>query len=543
MANESRPGRSEVLARAGIIASGHPLASAAGLRILMAGGNAIDAAVATAGVLGVAQPMMSGIGGETFLLLWHANDQRVYALNGSGIAPYAASREWFVTHGHQTMPLRGMLSPSVPGAVDAMAVALQRWGSRRFTLTDLLQPAIEYAERGVPVAPRVAFWIAGAASVLAQYPATAKIFLPHGRPAKTGELLVNPDLARSLRTIAAEGPDAFYRGSLARQIVAYCREHGGLFTEREFAEHKSEICDPLQTDYRGITVYTTPPPSQGLILLEVLNILEGFTPAQLRWGTPEAVHLMVEAKKLAFADRLAYLGDPRVIDNPITVLLSKDYAARRREAIDPRRAQSTVPAGALPEAVGDTTSFCVADTEGNLVSFITSLSSSFGCAEVVEGTGILLNNRAGRGFTLEAGHPNCIGPGKRTMHTLMPFLAVRDGRPLMVWCTPGGDGQPQWNLQVFSDIVDGGFSVQRAIEAPRWMSFPGTDPATIAAPLELRMEQGFPEATIAALRSLGHPVRPMGEMESGGGAQVIFTHDGLYIGGSDPRVDGCAIGF
>ncbi len=543
MPEMARQARSEVAARKGIVAAGHPLASAAGLRVLMGGGNAIDAGVATAGVLGVVQPMMSGLGGDTFLVLWHAADRRVYALNGSGIAPYAASREWFLAHGHPTMPLRGMLSPSVPGAVDAMATGLQRWGSKRFSFGDLLQAAIDYAEQGFPVAPKVAQWIAGDAPILSEYPSSAKIYLPKGRPPKTGEVLTNPDLARSLRTIVAEGPAVFYRGSLARRIVAYCRDHGGLFTEREFAEHQSTVGDPLQTTYRGVTVYTTPPPSQGLILLELLNILEAFSAEQLRWGTPEAIHVMVEAKKLAFADRLAHIGDPRFIDVPLAELLSKDYAARRRQAIEPRRAQSAVPAGALLEAVGDTTSFCVADAAGNLVSYITSLSTRSGCGEVVEGTGILLNNRAGRGFTLDEGHPNCLEPGKRTMHTLMPFLALRNGGPLIAWGTPGGDGQSQWDLQVFTNVVDGGFNVQRAIEMARWFSFPGTDPATIATPLELRLEDGFPEATVAALTERGHVIRPMGEMESGGGAQAIIVDDGVYRGGSDPRVDGCAIGI
>ncbi len=543
MARGARQGRAEVVARRGMVASGHALASAAGLQVLMAGGNAIDAAVAIAGVLGVVQPMMSGLGGDTFLLFWSAAERRVYALNGSGIAPLAASREWFIKHGYQSMPLRGMLAPSVPGAVDAMVTALRQWGSNRFSLAALLRPAIEYAEEGFPIAPRVAHWCAVAAPVIAEYPSTAKIYLPQGRPPRMGEVLANPDLAASLQTIASEGPEAFYRGRLAQQIVRYCRDHGGLLTEREFAAHRSEVYDPIHTTYRGLTVYTTAPPSQGVILLGLLNIIEGFQPDQLRWGTPEAVHLMVEAKKLAFADRLAYLGDPQFVDNPLAELLSKAHAARRRQAIDPTRAQTRVPAGALPEAVGDTTSFCVADAEGNLVSYITSLSASFGCGEVIEGTGILLNNRAGRGFTLQEGHPNCIAPGKRTMSTLMPFLACRDGKPVLAWGTPGGDGQPQWNLQIFTHIVDGGLSVQQAIEAPRWMSFPGTDPAHEAAPFELRLEDGFPDATIAPLNSLGHRICAMGEIESGGGAQVIAVDDGVFIAGSDPRVDGCAIGI
>lgn len=538
-----RGGRSAVIARRGMIACGHPLASAAGLRVLTSGGNAVDAAVAAAGVLGVVQPMMSGLGGDTFMLVYRAGERRVHAINSSGIAPYAATAEWFTSRGHRKMPLRGMLAPSVPGAVDGMVTALERWGSGRFTLEQLLEPAIGYAESGFPVAPRVAFWIRRAADVISQYPSTAKVFLPQGHPPGTGDLLVMKDLARSLRAVASGGREVFYRGDLGRRLAAYCREHGGLLTEREFAEHSCDVYEPISTTYRGLTVLTATPPSQGVIVLEMLNILEGFAPDQLRWGTAGAVHLMVEAKKLAVADRLAYLGDPRFVDNPLDVLLSKDYAARRGRAIEPRRAQVEVPAGSLPEKVGDTTYFCVVDGEGNAVSYVSSLSASFGCGEIVEGTGILLNNRAGRGFVLDDGHPNCIAPGKRTMHTLMPFMALRAGSPYLVWGTPGGDGQPQWSTQVFCTIVDGGFGVQEAIETPRWFSFPATDPANLPGPFELRMESGFPPETPGELESRGHAIREMGEMESGGGCQAILIQDGVYSGGSDPRVDGCAIGY
>jgi len=542
-APSQRGGRSAVIARRGMIACGHPLASAAGLRVLTAGGNAVDAAVAAAGVLGVVQPMMSGLGGDTFMLVYRAGERRVHAVNSSGIAPYAATTEWFQSRGHRQMPLRGMLAPSVPGAVDGMVTVLERWGSGRFTLGQLLEPAIGYAEGGFPVAPKVAFWIRRAADVISQYPSTAKVFLPQGHPPGTGDLLVMKDLARSLRAVAAGGREVFYRGDLGRRLAAYCREHGGLLTEREFAEHRCDVYEPISGTYRGLTVLTAAPPSQGVIVLEMLNILEGFASEQLRWGTAGAVHLMVEAKKLAMADRLAYLGDPRFVDNPLDVLLSKDYAARRRRAIDPRRAQVEVPAGSLPEKVGDTTYFCVVDGEGNAVSYISSLSASFGCGEIVESTGILLNNRAGRGFVLDDGHPNCIAPGKRTMHTLMPFMALRAGAPYLVWGTPGGDGQPQWSTQVFCNIVDGGVGVQEAIEAPRWFSFPATDPANLPGPFELRMESGFPPETPVELESRGHAVREMGEMESGGGCQAILIQDDVYYGGSDPRVDGCAIGY
>jgi len=539
----ARLSRAPVMARRGMVVSGHPLAAAAGMRVLASGGNAVDAAVATAGVLGVVQPMMSGLGGDTFMLVYRAADRRVEAVNSSGIAPYAATPEWFTSRGHRKMPLRGMLAVSVPGAVDAMVTALERWGSGRFSLGQLLEPAIGYADEGFPVAPKVAFWIRQAADVIAGFPSTARVFIPQGNLPGAGDVLVMKDLARSLRMVAAGGREVFYRGDLAARLTRYIGEHGGLLTGREFAEHRCEVYEPIATTYRGLTVCTTAPPSQGVIVLEMLNILEGFPPDRLRWGTAEAVHLMTEAKKLAFADRLAHLGDPRFVDNPLDLLIAKDYAARRRRAIDPRRAAAEVPAGMPAEKVGDTTYFSVADGEGNVVSYITSLSASFGCGEIVDGTGILLNNRAGRGFVLEPGHPNCLAPGKRTMHTLMPFLALRDGVPVLAFGTPGGDGQPQWNTQVFSNIVDGGLSVQEAIEAPRWFSFPGTDPATLPAPFELRLESGFPQETIADLAARGHAIREMGEMEAGGGAQAIQIRDGVFWGGSDPRVDGCAIGY
>ncbi len=539
----TRLSRAPVLARRGLVASGHPLASAAGLRVLTTGGNAIDAAVATAGVLGVVQPMMSGLGGETFVLAYLAKDRKVYALNSSGIAPYAATVEWFRSHGHRTMPLRGMLAVAVPGAVEAMATAVEQWGSGRFTLGQLLEPAIGYAAEGFPVAPKVATWITQAADVIAQFPSSARVFMPQGHLPRAGDVLMMPDLARTLRAVATGGREVFYRGDVARQVVSYCRDHGGLFTEREFAEHRCDIYEPISTTYRGLTVCTTAPPSQGIIVLEMLNILEGFAPAQLRWGTPDGVHLMVEAKKLAVADRLAYLGDPRFHDNPLAVLQSKEYATRRRGAIDLRRAQTEVAAGMVAERVGDTTSFCVADAQGNVVSFITSLSASFGCGEVIEGTGILLNNRVGRGFVLQEGHPNCLGPGKRTMHTLMPFMALRDGVPALAFGTPGGDGQPQWNTQVLSNIVDGGMGVQEAIEAPRWMSFPTTDPSTLGGRFELRLESGFPAPTSAELTARGHALVEMTEMESGGATQAILIRDGVLWGGSDPRTDGCALGY
>jgi len=536
-------GRSMVLASRGIVASDHPLASAAGIRVLEHGGNAIDAAVCVAATLGVVTPMMTGIGGDTFIVYYQSNSGQVLALNGSGAAPQGATPEFFRRRGFETMPLRGMLSPSVPGAVDAMAAALERWGSGRWSLGQLLEPAIYYAEAGHPVTDKVAVWFEEIAPVLRRYPSSARILLPQGRPPRVGEILVQPDMARSLRMIADQGARAFYEGPLADAIVAYAQANGGLLTAADLAAHRSEPCVPVTATFRDLTVHTCPPPSQGFVLLEMLNILAEDDLGASTWGSADAVHLMVEAKKLAFADRLAYAGDPRFVVVPLDRLLDKGYARERRRAIDAHRAQDAVAPGALREQVGETTAFAVADGEGNVASYITSLSAAFGCGEAVEGTGILLNNRAGRGFNLEPGHPNIIAPGKRTMHTLMAFLATRDGRPHLAWATRGGDAQAQWDFQVFSNIVHHDMNVQAAVERPRWFSFPATDPDTVRSPFELRMERGFPAETYDRLRGFGHRVAAL--TLSTGGVQVIRVDPdrGVYAAGSDPRPDGCAIGF
>jgi gamma-glutamyltranspeptidase/glutathione hydrolase len=541
--SERQQGRSVVLARRGMVATDHPLASAAGLRVLEQDGNATDAAVCVAAVLGVVCPMMNGLGGDTFVTHYDAASRTVTTLLGSGAAPKAATPAWFAAHGHTAMPPRGMLSPSVPGAVDAMATALARWGSGRWTLEDLLAPAIHYAESGFPISERLASWFAESESVLRQYPSAARVFLPQDRPPAVGEIFVQRDLARSLQTVAAEGPRAMYEGPLANRIAGYMRQHGGLMGREDLAAHRSEIAEPVKAAYRDLVVHATPPPSQGFVLLEMLNILAGDDLGALPWGSADAVHLAVEAKKLAFADRLAYVGDPRFVANPLDRLLDPAYAKTRRAAIDPARAVDAAAPGAVPEAAGDTTAFAVADRHGNVAAWITSISSAFGCGEVVDGTGILLNNRAGRGFSLVPDHPNLIAPGKRTMHTLMAFVATRAGRPALAWATRGGDAQAQWGFQVLMNIAAHGLNVQDAVERPRWFSFPATDPHSVGSPFELRMEAGFPAETYDALRRRGH--RVITPRPGIGGVQAIQVdaERGVYAGGSDPRADGCAIGF
>lgn len=533
------PGR-PVYARGGVVASGHPLASAAGLAVLAAGGNAIDAALAVAGATGVVMPDMCGLGADAFMLYYDAASRKVFSLNGSGIAPYAATVDTYRARGYTTkMPLDGWLSVAVPGGVGVYMEAHRRWGS--LPLSRLWAPAIHYARQGFPIDPRLAASIAQFAGKLGAHPRTAEIYLQHGTVPKPGQVLRNQNLARSFEQVIAEGAEGYYRGSLGAAIAAASQAEDGLFTEREFAAYQPETLEPLQIEYRGNTVYQTAPPSQGLIMLEELNLLEGFDLSGKSLTDAEVIHVMVESKKLAFADRLAYLGDPRFVQAPVAELLSKPYALQRRRQINLLRAEENALAG---EAGGDTTSFVVVDGTGNAVSFIHSNSSAWGSGVVAGNTGILLNNRAGRGFTLEAGHPNQLAPGKRTMHTLNTYLVTHGSEFVLVGNTPGGDSQPQWNLQVLSGLLDFGLNPYEAVAAPRWTSFPGTDPANAGLPLELRLESRFPSGTWTQLRERGHRLVDCGPWGAGGSAQVIrMVEGGVLEGAADPRGGGLALGI
>jgi len=546
--------------RGGMICTAQPAASAAGLAVLQAGGNAVDATIAAALVLNVVMPMMCGLGGDVFAIMHEAATGRTFGVNGSGIAPHGATREWFAARGHKKMPLSGMLSVAVPGAVRAYFDMLERWGTMSFA--ELAKAAIGYADGGFVLSPALAAPFASSAARLRSYPTSATVFLPGGAPPRAGDILRQPDLARSLRLIAAGGADVMYAGELAERILDYAGRHGGLWRGDEWACHQTDIyTPPLSVTYRDrYEVFETSPPSQGLIVLEELNLAEGFEFGRYREGpavpgpgaaapdaaAPQAdaatVHLLVECKKLAFADRNRYAGDPRFVDFPVETLLSKEFAARRRLDVDPARAAGRVFGGGL--GPGDTTSHVCVDAQGNAVSFIHSLSLAFGCGEVAGDTGILLNNRAGRGFSLEPGHPNCIAPGKKTMHTLNTYFVKRDGAPYLVGNTPGGDGQPQWNLQVLINLLDLGMSVAEAVAAPRWHSSPGTDPATIDGPVELIVESRMARSVRDRLSASGHVVRVTGAWQGGGDAQAIRIHPetGVHEGASDPRGDGVAIG-
>jgi gamma-glutamyltranspeptidase/glutathione hydrolase len=531
-----------------MIATAKATASAVGTAILARGGNAVDATIAAALSLNVTYPMMSGLGGDAFALIYDAKTGKVWGVNASGVAPYRAHPDYYRSLGHDRMPTEGMLSVAVPGGVRAYFDILERWGT--MTFAELAEPALRYATDGFVLTPETAAQFALAESKLARFPSSKRALLPGGRAPRAGEVLRQPDLARSLRLIMERGPDVLYRGELGERIVEYANAHGGIWDGGEWESQATDIYQPpLGVTYRDRwEVYQTSPPSQGLIMLEELNLVEGWDLARLQGedgGLPQAdaatTHVLVEAKKLAFADRNRYAGDPRMVDFPVETLLSKEFARRRRAAIDPARAAGFVDGAELP---GDTTSHVCVDAAGNMVSFIHSLSNAFGCCEVAGDTGILLNNRAGRGFRLDAGHPNCIAPGKRTMHTLNTYLITEGGRPYAVGNTPGGDGQPQWNLQVITNLLDLGMSVAEALAAPRWLSNPGTDPVGLGRPVELIVESRMAAAVREELARLGHQVRLAGPWGGGGDAQLIRVRPGGVLeGASDPRGEGVAVGL
>ena len=540
----------EAWAKGGMIAAAQPTAAAIGAAVMRDGGNAVDATIAAALVLNVTYPMMCGLGGDVFAIIHDAKTGRTFGINGSGIAPWGASPEWFHSHGYDAVPGTGMLSVGTPGGVRAYFDILERWGTRSFM--ELVQPAIWYALNGFVITPKLAAHFAQAEANLKRYPSSARVYLKEGRAPTAGDLLRQPELAASLSELAAHGPDALYRGRLGERILKYANEHGGIWRGDEWAEHTTDIYEPpLGVTYRGgFEVYQTKPPSQGLIMLEELNLVEGFDLARLAGsqdgGLAQAdgysTHILVEAKKLAFADRNRWAGDPRMVDFPLDELMSKEFAARRRAAIDPERAAGLVPGADL--GLGDTTSHVAVDGNGMMVSFIHSLSNAFGSAEIAGDTGVLLNNRVGRGFTLLKGHPNVIAPGKKTMHTLNTYLVLRDGKPYCVGNTPGGDGQPQWNLQVLTNLIDLGMSAADSVAAPRWRSAPGTDPAGLGAAVELFVESRMADVVRADLEQRGHVVKVVGPWAGGGEAQLIRVHpSGVLEGASDPRGEGVALGI
>jgi gamma-glutamyltranspeptidase/glutathione hydrolase len=528
-----RSERSCVLARRGMVATAVPIASSAGVSMFERGGNAIDAAIAAAAVLCVVEPMMTGVGGDLFALLWSAREGGVAGLNGSGRAPAGATLDAYRAKGLTAIAPAGILSATVPGAVHAWDALSRRFGA--LPLGVALEPAIRAASDGFPVTELVAhYWRLLASVGVLRNDAARRSWLPTGRAPAAGEWHRVPGLARVLRQIAEGGADAFYRGDAARAIVAASREEGGCFEPEDLSSHTSTWVEPIATTYRGLEVLELPPNGQGLAALEALNVLECFEPAPatsaLDW------HRRIEAVKLAFADRAAYIADPEHADVPVAALLDKTYAKRRAQRMG-ERALAGVEAG----LAGDTTYLCAADEQGNLVSFIQSLFTGWGSGIGCGDTDIVLQSR-GAGFVLDPEHPNRLAPGKRPFHTIIPGLLLRDGRPSTAFGLMGGDVQPQSHLNFVANLADHGLNVQEALDRPRFR-FVGGASVAIEAP-ELGVDEG---GTLAeALARRGHQVIAPGDTTAdlfGGGQAIERRDDGTLVGASDRRKDGCALGW
>jgi gamma-glutamyltranspeptidase / glutathione hydrolase len=526
--------RSVVMARDGMVASSQPLAVEAGVSVLKKGGNAIDAAIATALTLGVVEPMSTGIGGDAFFLYRRAADGRIYGVNGSGRCPRGLTLEELQRRGVRGIPQSGLASVTVPGAIDAFVEVQQRHGN--LSLAEVLEPAIHYASEGFPVSEIIATQWQGAVPLLSRYPSSAKNYLLNGKAPQAGAVHRQPNLAQTLRLLASEGRDAFYRGEIARQIVQFSQENGGFFTLEDFASHTTEWVEPIGADYRGYTVLELPPNGQGITALIALNILEGFDLPAMAYGSAPYYHLLIEATKQAFADRDQYVADPLFADLPVEGLLAKEYAKARRQEIDRERAGDYVAGSPLP--FGNTVYVSCVDRERNVVSLIHSLFTAFGSGVVAGDTGICLQNR-GAGFVDDPRHPNALAPGKRPLHTIIPAMILKDDRPWLSFGVMGGDVQPQGHLQVAINLIDFRMNVQEALEAPRYRLMGGK---------LIALERAIPHEVRHALERMGHELLPYGEVPPGtpyGGGQAILIDEehGVLQGGSDHRKDGCAIGY
>lgn len=526
-----------IIGHRGAVAANHPLAAQAGLLALRAGGNAVDAAVATALALAVVEPMMSGLGGDGFYHVFDAAAGRAVVFNATGPAPQATAPERY----RGGIPRTGPLSVSVPGLVAGLGAMHRQFG--RLPWRDLFAEAVHYARDGFGATPHYRHFAGEHAATLRAERRSAAVFLKEGRAPAVGAAIVQPDLARTLEEIAGEGAECLYRGPLARRLAAACAAAGVLVGEADLAAFEAERQEPIRVDYRGFTVLEAPLNSTGFVLLEELKIVENFDLRAMGLGSADLVHVMVEAKKLAFADRERWGADPRTIAAPLGELLSADYAARLAGRIDRHRA---APTRAMADAAGDTTYFCTADGEGNAVSGIQSINSAWGSGLTAGDTGILLNNRMAY-WHLDPGHPNFLRPGRRVRHTMNPPLVLKDGALWAVFGTPGADNQVQINFQALTAMIDFGLDPQQAAELPRWTS---NLPGQYAnwphdGPDGLTMERRFPQAVRQELARRGHPVDTVGDLDGPCSVEIIRRDpaSGMLCAGSDPRRDGWALAW
>lgn len=532
--------RSEVIARNGMAATSHPLATQVALDILKKGGNAFDAAIAANAVLGLMEPTGCGIGGDLFAIIWSAEKGKLYGLNASGRSPRSLTLEYFRENKIDRIPSYGPLSVSVPGCVDGWYEINGMFG--KMAMSDLLQPAINYAREGFPVTEVIGAALKRNTQTLQNYPNIREVYMPGGKAPEKGEIFRNPLLAGTLEKIAKGGRNEFYRGSIAKAIDAFMKQQGGFLSYDDLARHHSEWIEPVSTTYRGYEVWELPPNGQGIATLQMLNILEGYNLAEMGFGSAEYMHLFTEAKKLAFEDRARYYADPVFYKTPVAQLISKKYAAERRKLINPDRAAQVYQPGKIEPA--NTIYLTVADRYGNMISLIQSNYRGMGSGMCPTGLGFVLQDR-GESFSLEEGHPNCYAPGKRPFHTIIPAFITRDGKPWISFGVMGGDMQPQGHVQIIVNLIDFKMNLQEAGDAPRMYHTNSSEP-TGEQMLDggiLNLETGFAWDEIQKLLRKGHNIQY--NLGGYGGYQAIMWDEKnkVYYGASESRKDGQAAGY
>lgn len=533
--------RSEVIAQNGMAATSHPLATQVAIDILKKGGSAIDAAIAANAALGLMEPHMNGIGGDLFAIVWDAKTQKLYGLNASGRAPKSLTREYFVEKKMTRMPYLGPLSITVPGCVDGWFELHKKFG--KLKMEEILKPSIDYARNGFPLTELIAYEIEDNAPSREKFPGFKETFMPNGHTPKKGEVFKNPGLAKSYELIAKKGRDEFYKGEIARTIDKYMKENGGFLSYDDLASHQSEWIDPVSTNYRGYDVWELPPNGQGIAVLQMLNILEGFDIGKMGFGSEEYIHAFIEAKKLAFEDRAKFYADMQFNKVPLKQLISKEYAAERRKLINPNVSAETYPAGDLEG--GDTIYLTVADKDGNMISLIESNYALLGSGMVPTGLGFILHNRGNLFNLTDPNHFNSYAPGKRPFHTIIPAFITKDGKPYVSFGLMSGAMQPQGQVQVIVNLIDFGMNLQEAGDAPRVRHAGSSEPTgtSMTNGGVCSVETGFDYEVIRELVKKGHRIEY--SVNAYGGYQAIKWDEKnkVYYGASESRKDGQAAGY
>jgi len=534
--------RSEVIGTHGMVAASQPLATQVGVDILKKGGSAVDAAIAVNAALGLMEPTSCGIGGDLFAIVWDNKTQKLYGLNASGPAPLALNLEYFKKQGLKGVPYHGPLPWTVPGCVDGWFELHKKFG--KLDMKTILQPAADYAENGFPLSELISYYWQRSVMLFKEYENFQKLYAPGGKLLQKGDIFKNPELAKTLRLIAAKGRDAYYKGEIARALAAYSQKVGGFFQMKDFEDFHAEWVEPLSVNYKGYDVWELPPNGQGIAVLQMLNMLKSFDLESMGHNSAEYLHALVEIKKIVYEDRARFYADPRFARVSIKRLLSDEYAAERLKFFNPDRANRNIPAGDGILEKGDTVYLTVVDKDFNAVSLIQSNYSGFGSGMVPDGLGFCIQDR-GQLFSLEEGHPNVIAPGKRPFHTIIPAMVTKNGTPVFTFGVMGGDMQPQGHIQVLLNIIDFGMNIQEAGDAARFYHTGSSEPdyGTMTAGGELHLESGVVPEVVRTLMGKGHQI--VGDHGGYGGYQGIWIdHErGVLIGASESRKDGCAIGY